>query len=266
MCKGLTSITIPNSVTSIGNSAFKECSSLTSITIGNSVTSIGSGAFSGCSALKEIVSLPTTPPSCNTNTFNNVPKIDCVVKVPEESIAAYKTAIVWKDFRNIDALSGDPDKCATPTIALQNGKVIASTTTEGAECEISITSEDFTTAKGEVTLSGVYTITAYATKTGLLDSEAATAVLVWVNPSLYDDLDDSVLSMEARKALLLRGNGDHIVACGTEAGEVLELYSLDGLALDKVRADGEETRLGNALQKGQTYIVRAGDRSVKFRF
>ena len=44
---GLTSITIPNSVTSIGYRAFKGCTALTNITIPNSVTSIGSGAFYG---------------------------------------------------------------------------------------------------------------------------------------------------------------------------------------------------------------------------
>ena len=53
-CSGLTSITIPNSVTSIGNNAFLSCSGLTSITIPNSVTSIGGGAFQGCSGLTSI--------------------------------------------------------------------------------------------------------------------------------------------------------------------------------------------------------------------
>ena len=41
----LTSITIPNSVTSIGVKVFYLCDDLTSITIPNSVTSIGEGAF-----------------------------------------------------------------------------------------------------------------------------------------------------------------------------------------------------------------------------
>ena len=53
-CSGLTSVTIGDSVTSIGSSAFYGCSSLTSVTIGNSVTSIGERAFSGCSGLKNI--------------------------------------------------------------------------------------------------------------------------------------------------------------------------------------------------------------------
>jgi uncharacterized protein YjdB len=47
-CNSLTSITIPNSVTTIGNSAFSSCNSLTSITIPNSVTTIGDWAFSFC--------------------------------------------------------------------------------------------------------------------------------------------------------------------------------------------------------------------------
>ena len=50
-CSSLTSITIPNSVTTIGNSAFRGCTSLTNITIPNSVTTIGSFAFDGCTSL-----------------------------------------------------------------------------------------------------------------------------------------------------------------------------------------------------------------------
>lgn len=53
-CSNLTSITIPNSVTSIGNYAFFNCSNLTSITIPSSVTSIGNYAFYDCSNLTNV--------------------------------------------------------------------------------------------------------------------------------------------------------------------------------------------------------------------
>ncbi len=53
-CSGLTSITIPNSVTSIGNYAFLGCDGLTSVTIPNSVTSIGGYAFEYCDGLTSI--------------------------------------------------------------------------------------------------------------------------------------------------------------------------------------------------------------------
>ncbi len=54
-CSGLTSIEIPNSVTSIGDGAFYSCSGLTSIEIPNSVTSIGTAVFAESSSLTEIV-------------------------------------------------------------------------------------------------------------------------------------------------------------------------------------------------------------------
>ena len=50
----LTSVTIPDSVTSIGASAFSRCSGLKSVTIPDSVTSVGSSAFEACSGLTSV--------------------------------------------------------------------------------------------------------------------------------------------------------------------------------------------------------------------
>ena len=61
-CSSLTSVNIPNSVTTIGNSAFRGCRSLTSVTIPNSVTKIDDRAFEGCSSLTSV----TIPNSVTT--------------------------------------------------------------------------------------------------------------------------------------------------------------------------------------------------------
>lgn len=53
-CSGLTSATMGNSVTSIGQEAFLSCTGLTSVTISNSVTSIDYQAFRGCNNLQNI--------------------------------------------------------------------------------------------------------------------------------------------------------------------------------------------------------------------
>jgi hypothetical protein len=53
-CTALTSVTIPDSVTSIGDYAFLRCTGLTSIAIPSSVTSIGDYAFKDCTGLASI--------------------------------------------------------------------------------------------------------------------------------------------------------------------------------------------------------------------
>jgi hypothetical protein len=53
-CTSLTSVTIPNSVTGLGDGAFSGCTTLASVTIGNSVASIGIFAFWRCTSLSAI--------------------------------------------------------------------------------------------------------------------------------------------------------------------------------------------------------------------
>ena len=66
---GCKNTTIPNSVTSIGYSAFRGCSGLTSLTIPNSVTSIGAYAFYGCSDLTSLT-IPNSVTSIGVYAFN----------------------------------------------------------------------------------------------------------------------------------------------------------------------------------------------------
>jgi hypothetical protein len=68
-CSSLTSITIPNSVTSIGFGAFSYCTSLTNVSIPNSVTSIGDWAFYDCSSLTS-VTIPNLVTSIGYNAFS----------------------------------------------------------------------------------------------------------------------------------------------------------------------------------------------------
>lgn len=102
-CAGLTSVIIPNSVLDIDDHAFCQCSGLTSVTIGNSVASIGRYAFYECTGLTSITCEAVNPPTLEREAFSKVDK-SIPLYVPEESITAYQTADVWKDFTNIQAI------------------------------------------------------------------------------------------------------------------------------------------------------------------
>ena len=69
-CRGLTSVTLPSSVTSIGSFAFSGCSGLTSVTIPSGVTSIGSSVFEDCSGLTSIP-LPSSVTSIGSSAFRD---------------------------------------------------------------------------------------------------------------------------------------------------------------------------------------------------
>jgi hypothetical protein len=93
-------------VTNIGDYAFYKCSGLTSVTIGNSVTSIGYAAF--CyTGITTVISLIENPfvilgkssdsRIFNQNTFNNA-----TLYVPKGTIDKYKATEGWKDFAHIE--------------------------------------------------------------------------------------------------------------------------------------------------------------------
>ena len=97
-CSGLTSITIPDSVTSIGFAAFEDCSSLTSITIPDSVTSIGDHAFDGCSSLTSIT-IPDSVTSIGFAAFQSCSSLTSVI-IPDSV-----TSIGQSAFRNCIGLT-----------------------------------------------------------------------------------------------------------------------------------------------------------------
>ncbi len=77
-CTGLTSVTIPNSVTSIGIYAFYDCTSLTSITIPNSVTNIGNFVFGFCESLTSIT-IPYSVTTIGEGAFLSCSNLETVV-------------------------------------------------------------------------------------------------------------------------------------------------------------------------------------------
>ena len=91
-CSSLTSITFPDGVTAIGGSAFSGCSSLTSVSLPDSVTSIGDYAFSGCSLLTSIT-IPDSVTSIGRNAFSGCSSLTIYCEATEEPSS-------WRTFWN----------------------------------------------------------------------------------------------------------------------------------------------------------------------
>ena len=96
-CTSLTSIAIPDGVTSIGDNAFDGCVSLTSVTIPDSVTSIGESAFYDCTSLTS-VTIPNSVTSIGDCAFERCTSLTSIT-IPDSVVS-----IGWRAFRECTSL------------------------------------------------------------------------------------------------------------------------------------------------------------------
>ena len=117
-CSGLTSLTLSAGITSIGRYAFDGCSGLTSLTLPAGITSIGDDAFRGCSGLTSIYVYAEKVPKIGSNVFEGVDAKKCTLYVPmgtrddyrlSKKIGNYFENIVEFDATGIDKTTTSTD-------------------------------------------------------------------------------------------------------------------------------------------------------------
>ena len=108
-CRNLTTVNLPDAIKTIGDEAFEECSSLTELTLPRSVVSIGIEAFEDCEALKTLYVNSVTPPTVASSAFplNDSGKVPFTLYVPYGSFASYRNANYWSAFSDIREIGGN---------------------------------------------------------------------------------------------------------------------------------------------------------------
>ena len=107
-CSNLTNITIPNSVTTIGGYVFSDCSSLTSVTIPDSVTTIDRGAFSGCKSLSYLT-IGKSVKEIGRRAFegcSNIDMIICRATTPPKLYMEFSTPTSFEKFKTLVVPTG----------------------------------------------------------------------------------------------------------------------------------------------------------------
>ena len=107
-CIALKNVNIGNNVKTIPSYAFYNCTGLTSVTIGNSVTSIGEKAFEE-SRLRLIMCHCAVPPTCGKYAFDGAEypnsSYSALLMIPEGSLFDYALADEWHKFTQVEEVS-----------------------------------------------------------------------------------------------------------------------------------------------------------------
>lgn len=130
-CASLSEIILPDSVTQISGHLFYGCTSLENIVIPSAVTTIGTYAFYGCSALKNLICRSTTPPTIESSTAINSIRNSTNLRVPRAVIEDYQAADLWKYFMTI--VPDEYDFMVNGIYYIQTGDATASVTYKDAD-------------------------------------------------------------------------------------------------------------------------------------
>ena len=149
-CSSLTSVTIGNGVTYIGKYAFYNCTSLASITIPNNVTSIGYNAFKGCTSLTSIT-IPDSVTSIDDHAFDGCPNLQ---------YNTYDNAKYLGNEQNpYMALIDTINKIITSCTIHPNTKIIGGQAFNDCDSLTSITIPDSVTSIGEYAFASCTSLT-----------------------------------------------------------------------------------------------------------
>ena len=277
-CVELENVSIPNSVLEMGSYVFKNCKSLSNVKIGNGVVTIpryafadcerlqtvilGSGiqrlnecVFNDCKALASLTILNPTPPTMYPESdswhypFYNQ---NAIIYIPQQSMSAYRADSEWGKFAKIEPYEG----IVYLTIRQGEGGNLKEQVNVGENYRYTIVpDEDWQIHY--VTFNGID-----VTKQ-LIDNSYTTPALTEnaVLSVVFEKISDDVKAASARK-VMVRTEGNTIIVNGVISGEVVSVYSADGVLRFQTISNGTELQIPTNNKTG-IYIVKTPEKTVK---
>ena len=155
--------------------------------------------------------------------------------------------------------------CEAPIISYENGNLIFECATEGVEFVSDITDSDIKTHyKAIIPLSATYTIKVYAQKEGYKKSEAVTATLCWIDstPSM-EGIENTKMTEIHSIPVLIHAQDGRISIDGIDNGITVSAYTISGFKAGMEKGKDGKAEIITTMQKGETAIVKIGEKAVK---
>ena len=253
-CNNLTSIVFSEGLTSISEFAFSGCEGLTSIIFTKNIESIAGSAFAHCENLASITCQSICPPTVShdyyISPFYGVSK-DIPVYVPAPAISAYQGANIWNEFKNIQ---GIPE---TLTISEYGS---------GTYC--SPYALDFSEVEGlkAYAATGYDSETGVVTLTRVMTAKAGMGLFVKGEPGDY--VVPTLESTSFNTLNMLVGTLEDVIVNGTDGLYTNYKYAApDGEPLFYQFADGSTHKAGRAyLQIPTSWLTTTAAKSISYRF
>lgn len=165
---------------------------------------------------------------------------------------------------NLDIIVTEAEKAATPTISYDNGTLHYTTSTPDARIYSEVKVADAKQSNtSSVALTQTYNITAYAVSQGYINSDVATATLVFANATLTDTPTSAKAIAVDTLPLLITQDDGMVSISGVSHDDDIAAFTTDGKQIAKCKAIGTSALLNLSSLQGSIAIIKVNNRSAK---